>query len=428
MAVAVAISGGSRSEPARRTHFAARAEPRDGVAPWQWHLGLDGGNGGDEGVALRGRPGCANVECVHLLESLMHVGTGIIFQNPEDKISDREVYVRDLQLALQAEELGFDSVWGVEHHFTDYTMCPDVLQFLTYMAGATKTIQLGSMVCVLPWHDPIRLAEQVSMLDNLSGGRFIFGMGRGTGKIEFDGFRTDMGTARLRFKESAELILTALETGVAEFHGELIDQPRVDLRPRPVKTFRGRTYAAAISPESSQIMAELGVGLLIIPQKPWKVVERELAEYREVFRTATGAEAPPPIVSGWTFVDENADRAEERARHYISGYWDTVVKHYQFNEPHLKDTPGYEHHGLMYDRLVAPGGAEAMAEFFIGLQIWGTPAQVFDKIVQLQHETQMDSYTGVFSYAGMPLEEADRSMRLFAREVMPELKKLPPSS
>ena len=82
----------------------------------------------------------------------------------------------------------------------------------------------------------------------------------------------------------------------------------------------------------------------------------------------------------------------------------------------------------MYDRLVAPGGAEAMAEFFIGLQIWGTPAQVFDKIVHLQHETQMDSYTGVFSYAGMPLEEADRSMRLFAREVMPELKKLTPPS
>ena len=69
-----------------------------------------------------------------------------------------------------------------------------------------------------------------------------------------------------------------------------------------------------------------------------------------------------------------------------------------------------------------------MAEFFIGLQIWGTPQQVFDKIVHLQQRTQMDSYTGVFSYAGMPFDEADRSMKLFAREVMPELKKLPPPS
>jgi alkanesulfonate monooxygenase SsuD/methylene tetrahydromethanopterin reductase-like flavin-dependent oxidoreductase (luciferase family) len=355
----------------------------------------------------------------------MQVGTGIIFQNPENRISDHQVYALDLQLAHLAEPLGFDSVWGVEHHFTDYTMCPDVLQFLTYMAGATSKIRLGSMVCVLPWHDPLRVAEQVAMLDCLSGGRLIFGMGRGTGRIEFDGFRTDMSTARLRFKESAELILGALETGIAEFHGEHIQQPRVELRPRPPKSFRGRTYAAAISPESAGIMAEMGVGLLIIPQKPWPAVERELQEFRAIFRTATAEEPPPPVVSGWTFVDESADRAESLAREYISGYWDSVIKHYEFDKPHLMTTPGYEHHGQMYDRLTAPGGAEAMTEFFIGLQIWGTPSQVFDRIVDLQQKTFMDSFTGVFSYAGMPIEEAERSMRLFAREVMPELKKLP---
>jgi alkanesulfonate monooxygenase SsuD/methylene tetrahydromethanopterin reductase-like flavin-dependent oxidoreductase (luciferase family) len=355
----------------------------------------------------------------------MHVGTGIIFQNPGDRIPDHQAYARDLKLGLQAEGLGFESVWGVEHHFTDYTMCPDVLQFLSYMAGATSTIQLGSMVCVLPWHDPLRVAEQVAMLDNLSGGRFILGMGRGTGKVEFDGFRTEMGSARLRFQESAELILGALEKGTAEYHGELIEQPRVELRPRPFKSFRGRTYAAAISPESVRIMAELGVGLLVIPQKPWPVVERELQEYRGSYRAATSKVPPAPIVAGWTFVDESADRAESLAREYISGYWDSVVKHYQFDQPHLKDTPGYEHHGLMYDRLVAPGGSEKMADFFLGLQLWGTPEQVFEKIVDLQRRTRMDSYVGVFSYAGMPAEEADRSMKLFASAVMPELKELP---
>jgi len=356
----------------------------------------------------------------------MHVGIGVIFQNPDNRQNDKDVYAQELGLALQSESLGFDSVWSVEHHFTDYTMCPDVLQFLTYMAGATKNIQLGSMVCVLPWHDPLRVAEQLSMLDNLSGGRVIFGMGRGTGKIEFNGFRTEMSDARLRFKESAELVLTALETGIAEYHGELIDQPKVDLRPRPLKSFRGRTYAAAISPDSARIMAELGVGLLIIPQKPWPVVERELTEYRETFLAATGKSAPPPIVSGWTFVDENADRAEELARKYLTGYWQTVVKHYQFDEPHLKGTPGYEHHGEMYDRLTAPGGPEKMAEFFIGLQVWGTPEQVYEKVVDLQVKTGMDSYTGIFSFAAMPNKEAERSMRLFAHDVMPELKKLPP--
>ncbi len=356
----------------------------------------------------------------------MHVGMSVIFQNPGEQIADRQVYANDLSLALQAEPLGFESIWSVEHHFTDYTMCPDVLQFLTYMAGATEKVKLGSMVCVLPWHDPLRVVEQVSMLDNLSQGRLILGLGRGTGKVEFDGFRTPMATARQQFAESTEMLLKALENGYAEFDGEIVRQPRVDIRPRPWGSMRGRVYAAAVSPDSARIMAEMGVGILIVPQKPWKAVEQELQDYRDVYRDANDAEPPPPLVAGWTLVDESADRAEEMARTYIGGYWDSIIKHYQFDQPHLKDTPGYEHHGLMYDRLMAPGGMEAMTDFFVGLQLWGTPEQVVEKIVHLQDRTFMDGYMGVFSFAGMPPEEADRNMKLFAAKVMPELKALAP--
>ena len=90
----------------------------------------------------------------------MHVGMAAVFQNPHKAQTDREVYRNELRLADLAEPLGFESIWGVEHHFTDYTMCPDVLQFLTYMAGRTERAQLGSMVVVLPWHDPMRAAER----------------------------------------------------------------------------------------------------------------------------------------------------------------------------------------------------------------------------------------------------------------------------
>src|SRR3989449_3816301 len=106
----------------------------------------------------------------------MHVGLAAVFQNPKKARSDIDVYRNELRLAAEAEPLGFESVWGVEHHFTDYTMCPDVLQFLTYMAGRTQRAQLGSMVVVLPWHDPLRVAEEVSMLDNISDGRLILGL------------------------------------------------------------------------------------------------------------------------------------------------------------------------------------------------------------------------------------------------------------
>jgi alkanesulfonate monooxygenase SsuD/methylene tetrahydromethanopterin reductase-like flavin-dependent oxidoreductase (luciferase family) len=357
----------------------------------------------------------------------MHVGLSVIFQNPGRARPDHEVYADDLRLARQAESLGFESIWSVEHHFTDYTMCPDVLQFLTYMAGCTERIQLGSMVCVLPWHDPVRVAEQVSMLDALSGGRVIFGMGRGTGRVEFDGFRVEMPEARSRFAESADMILTGLEQGFVEYDGQYIRQPRVDLRPQPHQSFRGRTYAAAISPESAEIMARMGVGLLIIPQKPWSVHREELAAYRGIYREANGEEPPPPFCAGWTFVDESADRAEAMARKYIGGYWDSVVQHYEFDQDHLSKTPGYEFHGQMYDRLTEPGGKERMLDFFLGLQVWGTPEQVYDKIVTIQDNTYNDAYMAVCSYAGMPYEEAERNVQLFAREVMPSLQQLEPA-
>src|SRR5262245_9297341 len=170
----------------------------------------------------------------------MHVGTAFIFQNPHDARSDREVYQAEMHLADLAEPLGFESVWGVEHHFTDYTMCPDVLQFLTWVAGRTRHARLGSMVVVLPWHDPMRVAEQVSMLDNISGGRLILGLGRGAGRVEFDGFRLSMDESRQRFVESAQMLLRGLETGYCEHEGAFVKQPRAAIRPAPFKSFRGR--------------------------------------------------------------------------------------------------------------------------------------------------------------------------------------------
>ena len=200
----------------------------------------------------------------------MDVGLAVIFQNPLNQRPDYEVYRDELRLARLAEPLGFESVWGVEHHFTDYTMCPDVLQFLTWVAGRTKRVRLGSMVVVLPWHDPLRVAEQAAMLDALSGGRLILGIGRGLGRVEFEGFRVPMDESRGRFVESAEMILRGLETGWCEYDGQFVKQPRKRLRPAPFKTFKGRSYAAAVSPESAHIMAKLGVGILIIPQKDRK--------------------------------------------------------------------------------------------------------------------------------------------------------------
>jgi len=280
-------------------------------------------------------------------------------------------------------------------------------------------------VVVLPWHDPLRVAEEISMLDNISGGRLILGLGRGAGKVEFDGFRLSMEESRPRFVEAARMVLRGLETGFCESDGAFYTQPRAAIRPAPFKSFRGRTYAAAVSPESVRIMAELGVGILVIPQKPWHEVARELDAYRTTYREVNRAEAPPPVCAGWTFCDRDPDRARESARRWIGGYYQTVLDHYQFAGDHLKTTKGYEYYGKMSEKI-ATHGTDAVIDYFTNLQVWGTPEQCYQRILDVRARVGHDTFVGVFSYAGMPYDEAERSLRLFAAEVMPALRTLGP--
>jgi len=349
----------------------------------------------------------------------MHVGFGPLFQNPGNRLSDAEVYRQELRLAEMAEPLGFDSIWSVEHHFTDYTMCPDVLQFLSYMAAKTTRAKLGSMVVVLPWHDPVRITEQIALLDHLSAGRMILGLGRGLARVEYEGFRIDQNEGRQRFLESAELVLTALEQGYIE-GGERLQQPRRDIRPSPLRSFRGRTYAAAVSPESMPIMAQLGVGLLIIPQKPWDVVQHDLAVYHQVYREVNGTEAPPPLCVGFCFVDEHAERAEAMAYKHIGGYYHTAMRHYEMTAHHFGTPQGYEFYGKV-SQYIARHGQDGAARDFARLMPWGTPDQVLDKLASIRKMIGMNGLICHFSYAGMPYDEAERNMRSFVAHVLPEI-------
>jgi len=351
----------------------------------------------------------------------MHVGMGVAFQNPEDALSDAQVWDEEVKIALEAEAAGFDSIWSVEHHFTDYTMCPDPLQFLTYIAGQTKTIQLGTGVVVLPWHDPMRVAEQITMLDNLSGGRLILGIGRGLARIEYEGFGVDMNTSRQKLVEMAECVFTGLENGYLEYDGEIVQQARRDIRPAPQHSFKGRTYAAAVSPESMPIMARLGLGLLIIPQKPWDVVENDFAVYTDADRTENGTEPPPPLCGGFCFVDESADRAEEMAYRYIGGYYGTVLKHYEFAKAAHDGVKGYEFYTNI-SKYIDRHGSGGAAEDFVKLMPFGTPEQVLEKLEFIKDKVNMAAFFPNFIYAGMPYAEGRRNMNLFVDQVMPELK------
>ena len=267
------------------------------------------------------------------------------FQNLNDGQSDRAVYEHEYAMADLAEPLGFDSIWAAEHHFTEYTMCPNVAQFLTYMAGRTNRVKLGAMAYIVPWHDPIRLAEEISVLDHASGGRAIVGFGRGLGRVEFDAFRLEMGESRGRFIEYTEAILGALETGFIECDGKYYQQPRAAIRPAPFQSFRGRSYAAAVSPESARIMARLGLGVLVIAQKPWETTRSELEMYRELYNEMNGTEAPKPIIASFIACHEDESVAKEMMEKYIRSYSRSALDHYEFDNEGLAQIEGYEYYG-----------------------------------------------------------------------------------
>src|SRR5437660_7557009 len=169
----------------------------------------------------------------------MRVGVQMIFQSwgYDKSVTDAEVVADEIRLGVLADELGFHALWPVEHHFNDYSFCPDNTVFLAHMAARTKQIMLGTGAVILPWNDPLRVAEKIALLDELSGGRVLFGMGRGLARREYAGFGIAMGESRDRFDESARMVLEAPETGVIHGEGPFFAQPRIPIRPAPRRTF-----------------------------------------------------------------------------------------------------------------------------------------------------------------------------------------------
>ncbi len=351
----------------------------------------------------------------------MHMGLGLQFNALDGIYSDAEVFQRECDLARRAEAAGFESVWTSEHHFGDYQLTAQPPQFLSWVAGQTTTLKVGTMVMVLPWHDPIRVAEQFSILDHLSGGRAILGMGRGLGRMEFDAFRLDMNDSRGMFTEYSEAILTALDTGWMEYDGEYLKQPRTEIRPRPLGTFKGRTFASAVSPASMKLMAQMGVGLMVIAQKPWDTTEQELALYREKFLEYNGFEAPKPILVVVAGVGKDEATAKEIRETYLQRWARSTVEHYEFDNPGFADIKGYEYYGALA-KNIEKHGLESFNAFLADLQVWGTPDQVTEKLLDYAKRADAGGMIVPLCFGGMPTDMANEAFELFSKECLPVLK------
>jgi alkanesulfonate monooxygenase SsuD/methylene tetrahydromethanopterin reductase-like flavin-dependent oxidoreductase (luciferase family) len=353
----------------------------------------------------------------------MKVGVLLVFQNWHENLSDEEMFLSEIRLGEMAETLGYDSVWSVEHHFDDYSMCPDATQSLSYLAGRTSSITLATGAVILPWNDPLRVAEKITLLDHLAQGRLVLGMGRGLARMEYTGFRQDMNEARERFDEAALMITRALETGIMETDGPFYPQPRVEIRPRPTRSFKDRMYSVAVSPDSADAAAELGVGMMTFLQGNIADHLPAVDRYRELYGAAHHREPLPPIFAEFLYCHSDAEEAETVARRHLSQYFLSIVKHYEFAGTHFGQTKGYQ----AYDegaRMIREAGLEAAAAAYADAQPWGTPDQIIEKLAAQKAIMGDFDINVVFSYAGLPFDKVEESFTLFSKEVLPALREL----
>ena len=356
----------------------------------------------------------------------MKVGIALNMLTKEG-ISDAQVLAEHMALGDLAEPLGFDSIFALEHHFTGYAMSPAPTQLLAYYAGRTKRVTLGTAVIVLPWHDPVRVAEQIALLDIMSGGRCLFGFGRGAASVEYAGFRVPMDEARPRFVEAAQIVVKALTHDSFDWDGEFFKIPRTSIRPRPISHPERRFYASSVSPESAEIMAKLGFGVLIVMQNEWPAAAADIQRYRDIAASVGHAPRPPIILTNVS-VSESREEAHERATRYLSRKWDSIDTHYHFSDGHLASVKGYEFYGKMaktYSKMKDPTFRQKATEFYIKIQVVGTPDDCLQQLAELHRLTGLDHLVTEFAFGGMPHEESELNMRLFADRVMPVLQRDP---
>ncbi|MCS7213955.1 MAG: LLM class flavin-dependent oxidoreductase [Candidatus Calescibacterium sp.] len=188
--------------------------------------------------------------------SLLH-----LFESPDGK-EEKEFYAENVEIVEFADSVGMDTAWFAEHHFSEYGVMPSIQVFASFVASRTKRIRIGSGVVVLPFHNPIRLAEEFAMLDVLSEGRLDFGVGRGYQPHEFEGYGIPISESRERFEEMLQIIKMAWEYGEVNFEGKFFRFKGVKPRPRPLQKPHPPFFGASFNPETIKFQALKKMNLL----------------------------------------------------------------------------------------------------------------------------------------------------------------------
>ncbi|MCU1463738.1 MAG: Luciferase-like, subgroup [Acidimicrobiales bacterium] len=334
-------------------------------------------------------------------------------------VRDGQVYADNISIADLLEPLGFDALFQVEHHGSPYHMTSNPLAILYYMAGRTERLEMGTCVVVLPWNNPLRVAEEISVLDNMLQGRQIhIGVGRGSSPSEYQYLGIDQSEASERFKEGVDILRLALRTEEFSYEGTHYHVSDVTTRPRPWTPSLGEhIYGALVSKPSLDVVARMGLDLMCTGGTSIETMTENCGIFNDA-RASIGLSPTRPIVAVPAYCAATEDEASEVAERAFGSYIEGSRRHYGFDQPQqFANIKGYEQYG--------PGGGGNMRggdsprDDYLRSGIFGTPDQCIQKMRTYADVTGTDHILMLHAIAGMSVRESEQSLRLFSREVLP---------
>ncbi len=211
---------------------------------------------------------------------------GLAYEMQRPQLDDHAVIEETIEQICLADEMGFDYVWFVEHHFlTTFSMspCPEVI--FGALSRLTKNIRLGFGVVILPYHHPIRVAERVAMVDHLSGGRVDLGTGR-SAAYEQTGMGIDPRETREMWEESLQMIPKIWDADYFEWEGKYWNVPPRQVLPKPYQQQHPPIWVAALQPATYELAAEKGIGVMALGISAPSVLAPHISAYRENIKNA----------------------------------------------------------------------------------------------------------------------------------------------
>jgi len=306
----------------------------------------------------------------------MKLGVLQFFSWPERRVELGQVYARALDRIEIMDKSGFDAVWLAEHHFSSFSVCPSVHMVGVLAAARTKRLRIGTGVSLAPFYHPLRLAEEVALLDVISGGRVNWGAGRGFARVEFENFGVPPDESTSRFHEAVEIVLRAWTEEKLTFEGAHYRFDGVEVLPKPAQRPHPPVWMAATSESAIEWAAGRGFSILMDPHAAHRDIGRKRHFYAEKLEASgfsiAGRDLP---VARLLALGNTSQAAAEVARR--GAQW--IVDSYF----------GAQHRPVGVADPNAPG-RDPVQRYLDEVILHGTPEAVLDEILRLREEIGLD--------------------------------------